>query len=323
VSELGASAREYVARGWPVLPLWWPRADRTCACCKPGCERSVGKHPLSLPGGVPHGVAGATTDPERIRSWWSRWPHANVGIRTGRESGLVVLDVDPRNGGEDGLADLEARHGGTPETPTVETGGGGTHTYLRHPGAAEIPCCRDFGGFLGVDLKADGGYVVAPPSLHASGRTYEWNLLLHVEDVPLAVCPEALLRLALEGGSASTERVAYAAVPWDGHVPARVLEAMARGHARLRDRFDRIATGLRDTSGSGVDASLATLAALAGCTPQEVEATVRASRARAGLAPRGDTYYRATVGKAVAIAAERDMKAQVYERLLVGGIVHA
>jgi hypothetical protein len=93
--------------------------------------------------------------------------------------------------------------------------------------------------------------------------------------------------------------------------------------SRLRQRFERNSSGLNDTSPSGVDASLATVTALAGCTPQEVDATVRASQARAGLPLRGTSYYRATVGKALAVAAEGNAKRERFERLFFGGLDHA
>jgi hypothetical protein len=103
------------------------------------------------------------------------WPAANVGIPTGAESGLVVVDVDGRNGGRQTLAGLEL-----PDTLTVETGDG-LHFYYQHPGGA-VP--SNSGILPGIDRKADGGYVVAPPSLHANGRRYRFT-----DDHPLAALP--------------------------------------------------------------------------------------------------------------------------------------
>jgi len=240
---------------------------------------------------------------------------------TGEASGLVIVDVDPRNGGDEGIEDLQARYGQLPETPTVLTGGGGTHTYLAHPRDRAIPNRRNLGGFPGVDIKADGGYVVAPPSRHASGRVYAWNVLLHPDDVLLAPCPESLFSLFSQGPQ--SDRIAYEPAPWDGTVPLRALAAMESPSSRLRQRFERKADGLHDTSPSGIDASVATLAALAGCTPREVEATVRASRKGAGLPQRGASYYRATVGKALAIAAERGASTERFEHLFFEGLDRA
>jgi hypothetical protein len=103
-----------------------------------------------------------------LAEWWRRWPAANVGIATGARSGLLVLDVDPRHGGDDVLAALEAEHGRLPDTATVVTGGGGAHFYFAHPGG-EI---RSRNLAPGLELKADGAFVVAPPS-HTGERPHE------------------------------------------------------------------------------------------------------------------------------------------------------
>jgi hypothetical protein len=107
--------------------------------------------------------------PERVREWWSRWPDANLGVRTG--GGLAVLDVDPRHGGDRALAELVQAHGELPSTPEVATGGGGRHMYFRGP---KVLASRDVAP--GVEMKADGRQVVAPPSIHPeSGRPYVWQ----------------------------------------------------------------------------------------------------------------------------------------------------
>src|SRR6185312_2532469 len=110
-----------------------------------------------------------------LREWWRQWRHANVGIVTGARSGLVVLDVDAQHGGADSLVELQRRYGRLPETLRVATGGGGEHWYYRHPGADIL--LRNAAGLdkqPGLDIRGDGGYVVAPPSWHASGARYEW-----------------------------------------------------------------------------------------------------------------------------------------------------
>src|SRR5687767_11602324 len=83
--ELLKAALAYASRGWPVLPLHSPQ-DGQCSCRKQNCQ-NIGKHPW-----LPNGLKGASADPNTIRSWWLRWPTANVGIITGKESGFVVLD---------------------------------------------------------------------------------------------------------------------------------------------------------------------------------------------------------------------------------------
>ena len=115
----------------------------------------------------------ATSAAPMIQAWWRRWPEANIGLVTGEASGLVVLDVDPRHGGEVALEELERRFGELPSTVQANTGGGGRHLVFRHPGI-RVP---NSAGLLGpgLDMRGDGGYIVAPPSLHASGHRYVWD----------------------------------------------------------------------------------------------------------------------------------------------------
>lgn len=158
VSPLLAAALSYAARGWAVFPLHSPLQPRNiCSCMRSDCDR-VGKHPRTQ-----NGLSDATTDAEQIRAWWSRWPTASVGLRTG--NGLVVVDCDP------GRADTEAFERSLPATLTALTGGGGRHYFF----AGAAPCSQDRLA-PGVDVRGDGGYVVAAPSLHASGRRYGWDL---------------------------------------------------------------------------------------------------------------------------------------------------
>lgn len=144
----GARAAAYLARGWAPIPLV-PRSKR------PLIAWETYQHRLPLPG--------------EVARWWARWPEAGLGIVTGSVSGLIVLDVDPEKGGRASLAALEAEHGRLPATVQVATGGGGRHWYFRHPGG-RFACA--VGLRPGLDLRGDGGYVVAPPSIHPSGRPY-------------------------------------------------------------------------------------------------------------------------------------------------------
>lgn len=121
--------------------------------------------------------------PETVREWWQRHPTANVGVRTG--GALVVLDIDPRAGGDDVLADLEHEHGELPPTVQCRTGGGGRHLYYRGP--------RDLPSFdlgAGLEVKAAGRQVVAPPSVHpGTGAIYAWAPGQAPGDLPLAQLP--------------------------------------------------------------------------------------------------------------------------------------
>ncbi|MBN2195024.1 MAG: bifunctional DNA primase/polymerase [Polyangiaceae bacterium] len=95
-------ATALTAVGWAVLPLH-SAGDGRCTCQAEHC-RSVGKHPRTR-----HGVADATVDPDVVAAWWRRWPDANIGVATGGDAGPVVVDIDPRNGGEDGPPFVPAR----------------------------------------------------------------------------------------------------------------------------------------------------------------------------------------------------------------------
>ena len=140
------AAQWYAANNFPIFPL-----------------KPRGKEPLTK-----HGFKDATTDKACISKWWEKWPEANIGLPTGTKSGLLVVDCDPRNGGPADRAELIEQCGPIPETAEVLTGGGGRHVYFRYHGGP-IPKTLAHG----IDLKGDGGYVVAPPSMHASGKRYE------------------------------------------------------------------------------------------------------------------------------------------------------
>lgn len=187
-------ALDYAERmKWLVFPVHTPVLDGgpvKCSCGKGAGCKFIGKHPRWTTGTLEHGHNSATTDPSVITSWWTAWPDANIGIATGPASGLVVLDDDPRNGGNDTLAELEARHGKMPATIQTLTGGGGTHDYFLHPGAGIYVKSKD--GVLGpgIDVKGDGGYIVAPPSLHRSGKRYAWEWSSLPGEVNLAPLPD-------------------------------------------------------------------------------------------------------------------------------------
>ena len=158
-----AAALHYASIGWHVIPLHTPRASG-CSCGNSACG-AIGKHPRTR-----HGIKDATTDPDVISRWWLREPDANIGIVTGIVSGIVVVDVDPRNGGCETWR-WHVENYGCAETYTVETGrgDGGFHLYFAIKGAVKG---RTHAFGQGVDLKGEGGYVVAPPSVHESGGQY-------------------------------------------------------------------------------------------------------------------------------------------------------
>lgn len=147
-------ALEYARMGLAVFPL---RAKNKTPATKNGCKD-------------------ATTDQKQIAAWWSKWPDANIGIATGSVSGgLVVIDLDrDEEKGCDGyevLREWEKQHGQLPETCQSITGRGGYHLLYRdtaeHRNAQAL--------YEGVDIRGEGGYIVAPPSIHPNGHAYEWE----------------------------------------------------------------------------------------------------------------------------------------------------
>jgi predicted P-loop ATPase len=162
------AALAYAKSGWHVFPLHSVR-DRRCSCGKLECGNQ-GKHPR-----VMHGFKEATTDTEKIREWWGQWPDANIGVACG-DSRLVVVDIDPRNNGDEGFFELEKQYGALPKTRTSLTGGGGQHLVYHVPVGTQPPrSWNPAHPVMGVEIKADGGYIVAPPSTHVLG-TYRWDV---------------------------------------------------------------------------------------------------------------------------------------------------
>src|SRR5512139_2100225 len=138
-----------------------------------------------------------TLDEKQIHSWWDKeFTQAGIGVVTGAKSGIVVLDIDAGHGGNESLIRLLVDWGEIPLTAETVTGGGGRHIVFIHPGI-EI---RNSAGKLGngLDIRGDGGYIVAPPSLHPSGKRYEWAQNKKLSQTPLAHIPGWLIRLLTE-----------------------------------------------------------------------------------------------------------------------------
>jgi hypothetical protein len=195
------AALGYASCGIPVLPLHYPLPHRgdlqaliedqqlpspavrtRCSCRDPGCGQ-VGKHPLGNL--VPHGVKDATCNRARILAWWTQKPQANIGLACGHR--FDVLDVDGPEG-EQAIRTLAATHGLASSGPLVRTGGGGWHFYLAPTGLGNVYPR----GPERVDWRGRGGYVVAPPSRHASGNPYQWATDRNL-NTPLGRVPSVLL----------------------------------------------------------------------------------------------------------------------------------
>ena len=148
------AAIEYAKKGFAVFPL-----------------KYRDKVPLTR-----NGCKDATTDAAQIKAWWQKYPNANIGLATGSVSQnvfVIDLDIDEDRGidGYHSLEDWQREHGDFPETWTAITGRGGYHLYYRGNGKI-----KNRAGIIdGVDIRGNGGYVVAPPSIHKNGNRYEWE----------------------------------------------------------------------------------------------------------------------------------------------------
>ena len=156
---------QYAGEGWPIFP------------CRP-----MGKEPLT-----PEGLKNATADETQIRTWHGRHPDANWAIRTGsREdggAGILAVDIDPKNEGIASWEMLRDENPGVIETPTVRTGGAGYHYYFAHPDSLDA---RNTAGKLGkgIDTRANGGYVIVPPSRTDSDYEFEIDLETELQEIP-------------------------------------------------------------------------------------------------------------------------------------------
>jgi Bifunctional DNA primase/polymerase, N-terminal len=198
-------------RGWPIFPL-------------------AGKRPL-----VSRGFYQATTDEARIRSWWTRWPWANIGLPTGTHTGIWVVDVDAQS---DGFTSLQKVTSRVPLdlTATVSTGGGGLHLYFARRTDLDFPLknATALAGYSGIDLRVDGGYVVAPPSRHDSGGWYQW-----LNDLPPARFPDVFVELARPRHRSATQALTRSGHPQrDRTNPAYWLHlALSKAQEGARHRY--------------------------------------------------------------------------------------
>lgn len=237
------AALGYAHRGWRVFPLHGI-VNGVCTCGRTDCS-SAGKHPL-----VRRGLYEATTDPTQIQSWWRRWRSANVGIATGAESGIVVIDVDLPGAVESVERLMEVD---LPTTLTALTGGGGVHLIYSTSdetlgnSAGRLPGIEE--ELVGIDLRGNGGYIVAPPSLHRSGGSYEWL----DPDRSVAAAPAWLKQPARN----YVEMRDVAAAEFEG-------DGTAYGLAVLRDELERLRAAQVGTRNHALNRCVFVLAQLVG-----------------------------------------------------------
>jgi len=280
------AALTYASRGWPVFPVAWA-LEGTCACrLGPGCTHPA-KHPL-----VPGGTASATTDLALVRSWWAHWPLAGIGLLTGSRSGLAVLDIDPGHDGAGTLSALGLQGIVVPPTLCADTGGGGQHYFFAIGGAGRVPNTSSRlpgrGSTPGIDIRGEGGYVVAAPSLHRSGRRYAWRPIAS----GLAPLPVWMTRPAPPRERGHPVPVARPGTSnrYAAEVVRREVAAVAAAPEGQRsDQLNRSAFALGTLVGAGalaetdVMTDLLRTATHVGLTATEASRTIR-SGLRAGMA---------------------------------------
>ncbi len=209
-------AQHYVAQGWPVFP------------CRSHAEEHVDqatgeiitlgeKTPLT-----PNGFKGATRFPRIIERWWSDWPDAAVGLPTGEKTGFFALDIDNKPGGANGfdwLAEMEAEHGPLPDTARVTSPNGGLHIYFKY-----VVGTRNRGALgAGVDIRSEGGYVLAAGSTMANGRSYKWE----TDTREIADAPAWLLDLLLPKSAPAHTQYSLSAATNNAYVDAAVDRELA------------------------------------------------------------------------------------------------
>jgi hypothetical protein len=196
----------YAEMGYYVFPVHYPLAGG-CSCGKSGCH-SIGKHPM-----IKGWEERATKDPDQIREWLAKWPNANIGIAVGK-SGLVVLDVDRDKRGITTLRDVQVDHGKLPKTAISKTGGGGAHLLFKQP---DVRIGNKVGILPGFDIRGHGGFIVSPPSVHRTGKKYQW-----IRGGDLANVPRWLLEI-LNGPRRNAEETG------NGMDPSEILSGLSGG----------------------------------------------------------------------------------------------
>jgi len=259
-----------MARGWPVFPV-------------------LGKRPCTR-----RGFHDASVDPSQALTWWQHHPGRGVALATGTYSGLWVVDVDG-DLGRASLRQLTSEFGSLPQTITARTGGGGRHFYFRMPPDQEV---RSSAGRVasGIDVRGTGGYVVLPPSNHASGQKYSWEPRQGPDDLDPASAPSWLLRRvqAIPEAEVTADVRDLPAAMWTNSaryivaaIERECLEVATASVGRRNHRLNQAAYALGrfvvrgEADARGVQRVLTHAALIAGLSLQEASRTIRSAfRAR-------------------------------------------
>ncbi len=192
ISPFGMAAVEYARRNWRVIPLYHVREtgeQPVCGCWKRADCGTPGKHPM-----IKNWRETASCDPVLVAQWWRVWPRANVGLVTGGLVRLVAIDIDGEIG-RASLAALEQMYEPLPETLRQTTGreGGGEHFLFTVDDDFEMDKIRNRTRMApGIDIRAEGGLIVAAPSIHPTGAQYAWR----DPKTPVASMPTWLIKIA-------------------------------------------------------------------------------------------------------------------------------
>lgn len=187
-SSMMDAAKTFVAHGLKIAPAHFILPNGSCSCGK-RCA-SPGKHPITK-----NGYKDATDELDKVTSYWEQFPNANIISPTDADNGFFVVDLDvrPEKDGIVALEHLQAIHGPLPLTVEVVTGSGGRHLYFRHPTDGDPIRNRTACPAAGIDIRGIGGYVIAPPSSHASGQQYAWRTGHALGEIEIATAPDWLL----------------------------------------------------------------------------------------------------------------------------------
>lgn len=173
-------AKQYASLGWRTIPI------------RPGTKVPSMRAWQNV----------ATNDPEVLRKWFGGlYDKAGIGVATGQSSQVWVLDVDPGHGGKESLKALVALHKPLPKGPKVDTPSGGFHLYFRNPEGVHVATTKNIGQLnghpSGLDVRGDGGQVLAPPSVHPNGLPYMWTERRDPWEIELPIAPDWLLELVV------------------------------------------------------------------------------------------------------------------------------
>lgn len=281
-------ALAYAARGWPVFPCEHKSGEHEKRPLVPRDKDAEGK-PIPNTGGL----LKATTDENQIRAWWTKWPNALIGVALGHKAGVWVVDFDPREleSVDEVAARMAALVGAFPYGPKSLTQSGGWHIWFKMP-AGEVPKNSvGKGQIKHIDWRAQGGYVILPPSVMSNGNAYEWLVSPDVAEFPDA--PAELLDLVFRRGRFAPAEKPRAQVETRGVVTDEAkrrycMVALDRACGRVRD----LAQGQRNAEFNNIALGIGHLVAAGGLTRQEAYDGLRGAALSWGISD-GDKALKA------------------------------